>query len=797
MASNQKQRERKVASANRKANRLASFVQTNIDKLYQSIYYTQPSNKHDLDTIKSKLDASIDGIVSSNKAQTGQGNLSALYNRAMRQQANNPEAIKMRDMNKDLESLLNDTNILDTGVLGFMNDTTTVADYDAKIDTIVKYMPKLKEALDTRKDNVLSADHFSKDFINVTNTTVAGVQASVQEHIKEIKERYNFIDIAGEIYDNASKYGEQFVYIVPAKKAIAKLLANKNKPNIRGDIDIHEHCIISESGDFSRDKFEADMKSYGLKQEDFGDMDKVELEFNCSGLLTETVENEYRYYTKIGAINEMALSDPVGQVINEATEKKVTDPEADRIKNAPEISNFDTGKKAKSNNKTKFDDTVKDDLKFDNFDYRGTEGLITGQKHSDKGNVVDIPGSIVKLLDREHIIPIYIETHCFGYYYIETDYRYDPMRDYDRMQDPTMSLKGSNSILSTNSVTDATGRQNNITRFLSSQIAQYIDANFVNSNQDLRDEIYMILKNNDMENGHKLSKVKVTFIPPEDMEHVYFRMNKKTHRGISDLHEALFPATLYSAMYITNCIMTMTRSQDKRVYYVKQNVDTNISKTLLNTINQIKKGNMNIRQIENINHILNITGRFNDYIVPRNSSGESPIDFEVMQGQQVEFKTELMTVLEEMAINSTDVPLEMIQMRQSVEYATQLTMTSSKFLRKVYNRQAKYQKNLTRIFSKLYKNEYQDDDVCLEVTLPPPMFLNITNTNQMVTNVQDYANSIAEIELAEEDDEMIKRLAVKALTLHFLGSYLDLPAIEEVITRAKQEASKLKNKEEE
>jgi hypothetical protein len=44
---------------------------------------------------------------------------------------------------------------------------------------------------------------------------------------------------------------------------------------------------------------------------------------------------------------------------------------------------------------------------------------------------------------------------------------------------------------------------------------------------------------------------------------------------------------------------------------------------------------------------------------------------------------------------------------------------------------------------------------------------------------------------------MIKRLAVKALTLHFLGSYLDLPAIEDVITRAKQEASKLKNNEEE
>lgn len=88
---------------------------------------------------------------------------------------------------------------------------------------------------------------------------------------------------------------------------------------------------------------------------------------------------------------------------------------------------------------------------------------------------------------------------------------------------------------------------------------------------------------------------------------------------------------------------------------------------------------------------------FNDYIIPRGPSGNSPIDFEVMQGQSVEYQTEFMTMLEEMSVNSTDVPMEMIQMRNSVDYSSQLTMSSSKFLRKVYNRQSKFQMNLTRI----------------------------------------------------------------------------------------------------
>jgi hypothetical protein len=270
-------------------------------------------------------------------------------------------------------------------------------------------------------------------------------------------------------------------------------------------------------------------------------------------------------------------------------------------------------------------------------------------------------------------------------------------------------------------------------------------------------------------------------------------MNDVTHRGISDLEKALFPATLWSSMYITHCIWNMTRGQDKRVYYVNQTVDTNISKTLLNTINQIKKGNFGIRQIENINTILNITGKFNDYIITKGPSGP-PIECEILQGQQVEYQNELMTMLEEQAINSTDVPMEMIQMRQSVEYAAQLTMSSSKFLRKVYNRQSKFQKNITRIVNKIYNNEY-NDNITLNVLLPPPMFLNITNTNQMMTNVNEYSQSVAQLILDPNEDEAVKNEVVKEINKFNLGSYLDLQKLDDIAKKAKQQAAALNTEE--
>ena len=742
--------------------KLSDSIQNSLDNLYSKTYYSQPSNKQDLEDIKNRLDTSIDNIVTINTNNTGKGTMSTLYSR-LQQQGDNFKLGGANDENgKKLEELINDNQVIESGLMGFINNTTTVFDYDNKIDTILKYMPRLQEALDTRKDNVLSADHFSKDFINVTSSNISNDSETYNEHIKYVKDTYKFQDLTDEIYDQASKYGETFVYIVPYKKAVARLLKQKN--NIRADLNIKEGVIITESAKMTMEEL-----PLGIKPEMFAELGLNNIELECStGIINSVTENVMKFEKASQSLNEMSLN-------YEGT-------------NFSEETILESAENIRDVVKGRFEKTIKDDLTFDGFDDRGQDGLIDknqkGKRKSKDDKFINVPGTIVKILERKHVIPIYIEEYCFGYYYIEVDGPYNPVGDYDKMQDPTMALKGSNSILSTNSMMDQSQKQNNIIRYISNQISNFIDAKFINANQDLRNEIYTILKYNYDNNSSHMNKIRVTFIPPDDMEHVYFNMNKDTHRGISDLNKAMFPATLYSAMYITHAIWNMTRAQDKRVYYVNQNVDTNISKTLLNTINQIKKGNFGIRQIENINHILNITGMFNDYIIPRGPGG-APIDFEVMQGQSVEWQTEFMTSLEEMAVNSTDVPMEMIQMRNSVDYSSQLTMSSSKFLRKVYNRQSKFQANLTRIFNKIYNNEF-DDNITLSVVLPPPMFLNITNTNQMMTNVNEYSQSVAQLILDPDEEEPVKNEVIREINKFNLGSYLNIPELEDIAHKAKQ-----------
>ena len=270
---------------------------------------------------------------------------------------------------------------------------------------------------------------------------------------------------------------------------------------------------------------------------------------------------------------------------------------------------------------------------------------------------------------------------------------------------------------------------------------------------------------------------------------MYFDLDERTNRGISDLNLSLIPAKLWVAIYLTNCLAVMTRGNDKRVYYVRQSVESNISKTLLKTINEIKKSNFGIRQIQSINNVLNLTGRFNDYIIPRGSDGQSPVEFEVMQGQQVDIKTELLNLLEESAINSTGVPLELIQSRQSPDYAMQLTMSNTKFLRFVYGRQSKFQQLLEPFLTKLYDIEYGSTDR-IKVTLPPPLFINVTNTNQLITNTSDFCNSLVEIVMGDSQDDILKAKVSKKLKIYYLGSYINMPMINDIIENAKQEKAK-------
>lgn len=736
-------------------NSLGKAIRTSLDALYTSTYYASPKNKRDLENIKNDINRSIANITASNTINTGMPNISSLYNKLMELTKDPQTAKKMGELfdNEDLMGQLTD--------VVFQNQS--LVELDREIDTICKYMPKLVEALDTRKDNVLSADHFSKEFLNIKDRGNSVIdEATFFARIVELKTKYQLEEKVETWYDTASKYGEQFVYCVPYSKAFEKLLKNKERISQTAYIRQEHGQIVTESGDsFTMSKPDA---SVGDSK-----MPEIKLELNFSGVIEQAVLEAKKANEKAAIISESS----VYKAFQEAMGEEDLPPE--------------------ERNKKSFDKTIDDELDFSGFDDTSSDGLFSPTRERDTSKLKLITrGCVIKTLERSHVVPIYIEDLCLGYYYFEfadKDPR-DPLNS-TLTKGTTGSIPGLTNSTSTNSMLSSepdTMKQDNLLRYIAGNMSQFIDSKFINANQDISKEIYMILKYNDLYNSGQ--PIKVSFIPPEDMTHIYWKKDKKTHHGVSDLERAFIPAILYVSLYLTLAIAQMTRGQDKRVYYVKQQVETNISKTLLNTIEQIKKGNFGVRQVQSINTMLNIVGRFNDYVIPVSASGDAPVQMEVMQGQQIDTKPDFLRELEEMAVNSTDIPIELIQARQSIDYAVQLTMTNSKFLRKVYNRQARYEEFLNPLISKIYNIEYNANSN-IEVTLQPPLFLNITNTNQIITNTNEFVEAISNIVLADETDENVKLIANKKLKIYYMSSYFNMGVISRIIEESKQEATKL------
>jgi hypothetical protein len=76
----------------------------------------------------------------------------------------------------------------------------------------------------------------------------------------------------------------------------------------------------------------------------------------------------------------------------------------------------------------------------------------------------------------------------------------------------------------------------------------------------------------------------------------------------------------------------------------------------------------------------------------------------------------------------------------------------------------------------------------MEIRLPAPAFLTLTNSQQLIDNTKNFASAIADIEL--QDKEELKPEFIKIMIHNYLGTYIDYDTISGFIERAKQNVNK-------
>ena len=740
---------------------IAKNIQNNINDIYRNTYYSDNKDSSYIENIRRKVDLDLNYLQDKNKIRNNGVNISDLYAKTL---AKTDEGVI-----RELKGALQDESMI-TDIMDMYSKNAVLRDLDREIDVVCKYMPKLDQALDIKADHVMSADHFNNDPLELTvnnndsnSSTNSSPKFGQKSDLDSFKEKYDIYNKARKWYDKAAKYGECFVYVTSYNKAIKRLMQRSGKTGLMTEsaiIEAVEDCnktinlayTINESKELLLD-------NYSTLSEGYND---IEVEINTSGvipsILTQqtTLRRVLRETTTVfsarGVKSDDTLLSNVGYLKNMNKQFKQFSKEGGSLKQPTALA---------------------------------IDGFTDKEKQKKDFDKIDVVGAVVKVLDRCNTKPLYIDDICLGYYYIETN---GGMK-FEEQTTFTSTLGGLRPRRSTRDREDMDKKSqtDDVLIKIARRISQKIDANFINANQALTQEIYAILKYNVDHGGNsKVGKIRVTFIPPEDVVQVAFDINENTHRGRSDLYKSLFPAKLYSCLYISNTIALLTRGYDKRIYQVRQTVDTNISGVLMNVINQIKQSNFNLRQIENMNNIMNITGRFNDLVIPQNANGESPINFEVLPGQNIEIKTEHMNSLEEMAVDLTGVTIEMLNSRKDEQTATHITMTNSRFLMKIYARQQAYQKLLSLICTKIYQAEYDTTDT-IEVKLPPPAFLNFTNVTQLLGMGGELINNIVQMKMGAEQDEEIKAEFIGKLMRYYYETFLPMDEIDKLADEAKIE----------
>ena len=154
-----------------------------------------------------------------------------------------------------------------------------------------------------------------------------------------------------------------------------------------------------------------------------------------------------------------------------------------------------------------------------------------------------------------------------------------------------------------------------------------------------------------------------------------------------------------------------------------------------------------------------------------------------MNGQDIQTPTEIMDKMEEQAVNSTGTPFEMLNSIYQQDFAVRFTMSNTRFMKMIYNRQRITERFLSKIYTKVYNFEYNEVYAHIYIILPPPIYLTMTNNQQLFENVSQMADKIVDMELTGYTDEV--KAEFKRLYIHdHLSTYINYDDITRMIQTA-------------
>lgn len=640
---------------------------------------------------------------------------------------------------------------------------------------ITEYLYELDEAVTTMRDNIISADDMvsmisreinfkgtvSKDADTATSNATSSVEQ--MESTYELKEKLKNLVIPGVL-----TYGNFFVYTIPYKDVFAQFNHIRKTDMLNGLTresytaeDYFTHPVLENAYPAGN---EVVRPSLGKK-----------IELKMSPVIESLTNKANETFEK--KVNPSQVQDDLKTIL-----EGIDICDADMpLMESNDISIWANGG-LRDQALQAYRKVSKPTLKtpFMNGSNTSPDSVIDTSQEVDKEDISeykDIPGMFMKLYSPERIIPVYVMDSCIGYYVL-----------YETFGEIRNSILLNSSLNRTNLAFAQTKKKeldDEVINVIADSICQSIDKKYVADNPKFKELMVNAISYQEFYR----KKFKVQFISVSYMTHFKINEDPDTHMGVSVLKKSLFYAKLYLSLLLFKIISILTKSNDQRVYYIK---NAGINKDMVNRIQEIARGikdkQISFNDLASIQTIFSKVGAYKEAFIPMGKSGEKNIEFDIISGQDIQLNTDLMEMLRKGMINNTGIPSVILSYMEEADFAKTITMQHSKYMARIISMQTEIEKSVTELYKKImtFESTITDDQIdSFEFNFTRPKTLNSQDMSELLSAAENLAEFVTKALVDENDQETTAAVKKYLLKNQFLNGLFNWKELEEDVKSIK------------
>ena len=402
-----------------------------------------------------------------------------------------------------------------------------------------------------------------------------------------------------------------------------------------------------------------------------------------------------------------------------------------------------------------------------------------------KGEKFDVTGTYLKFIDCRNIIKLEALGEVIGYLYVEAA----------KKTKSTEGLQFTNGEL-TNIKREETTEK--IAKMLSAQVIKNFSVKYVKDNIQFKNLIASCI----MANGVINTEYKIQFIPPEDIFEFPINVDENGN-GVSMLRDSLFPAKILCSYTMRKHLNYINKSGDKNLAYFRGgNADLNKRNQAQRIIRNLQEQNITFGDMMSDQSLM--FSKFasdNNILIPVGKSGNKLIEFEKMEGQNIDMSTEYEKELKDQAIIATGVPPLLIEQFNQADFSKAYTTAHIGFAGIVASWQSDLEDGATHLYSRIIENLDIPDELKSRVLghikfkLPRPKALAAINNTEAISNATTVAQSYTQQKYGDDaNDKKNEVIAIQKAIIRDQTPFIDWEHFDAIADETLAELDNVTNK---